>query len=161
MNEKDLGKKLLHLDAVTLGADPDARQQTWNILARDGRRVRFLTLVTIIVWLFAALFVFGGLVGYGLIFPKQAKLMLDLEEGKMTPAQREDIQRTLLMGFQKGTLLIAFSVAVLSLFALCAVLLILASRRATLRQVNASLVEISEQLKQLRSGQTRAEPPSA
>jgi hypothetical protein len=38
----------------------------------------------------------------------------------------------------------------LMLAAVCTVLLILLSRRATLRQVNASLVEISEQLKQLR-----------
>ena len=34
--------------------------------------------------------------------------------------------------------------------ALSTVLLVLASRRATLRQINASLLEISEQLKQLR-----------
>ena len=76
--------------------------------------------------------------------------MHELEEGKLTPAQRDDIQRTLLIGFQKGTLLIAFSVAVMSLTAVFTILLIFASRRATLRQVNASLVEISEQLKQLR-----------
>jgi hypothetical protein len=36
------------------------------------------------------------------------------------------------------------------LAAICTVLLILLSRRATLRQINASLLEISEQLKQLR-----------
>ena len=44
MSEKDLGKALLRLDASTLAAVPDARQQTWNILAHDRRRVRFLTL---------------------------------------------------------------------------------------------------------------------
>jgi hypothetical protein len=46
--------------------------------------------------------------------------------------------------------LISFSVAVLALAALGTVLLIFASRRATLRQVNASLMVIGEQLKQLR-----------
>ena len=49
--------------------------------------------------------------------------------------------------FQLSTLA---AVAVLTLATLCTVLLLFASRRATLRQVNASLVEISEQLKQLR-----------
>jgi hypothetical protein len=156
MSEKDLGKSLLHLDAAALSAVPDARQQTWNILARDRGRVRLLTGITALVWLFAALLVVGGLVGFGMIIPKQEKLMRDLEDGKLTPAQRDDIQRTLLVGFQKGTLLIAFSVAVMSLTVVCTILLILATRRATLRHVNASLVEISEQLKQLRA----TPPPS-
>jgi hypothetical protein len=159
MTEKDLGKKLLDLDAVTLTPVQDARQQTWNILARDRRRVRLWTIASILVWLLAALLVFGGLFGYAIIFPEQAKAILEFQRQKeMTPEQRQDLQFMLLAGFQKGTLLIAFSVAVLALFALCSVFLILASRRATLRQVNASLVEISEQLKQLRGPTT---PPTS
>jgi hypothetical protein len=161
MNEKDLGKNLLHLDAVTLTTVPDARQQTWNILARDRRRVRLWTALTVLAWLLAATLVFGGLFGYAIIFPKQGELMDALQEDLFTPAQREQIQLKLLMGFQKGTLLIAFSVAVLSLFALCTVFLILATRRATLRQVNASLIEISEQLKQLRLSPSPTPPASA
>jgi hypothetical protein len=157
MSEKDLGKALLNLDAATLAVVPNAQQQTWNILARDRGRVRLLTGVTIAAWLVAALLVFGGLVGFGLIFPQQAQLMQDLQAERLTPAERDDIQRTLLVGFQKGTLLIAFSVAVMSVTAVFTILLIFASRRATLRQVNASLVEISEQLKHLRLA---ANPPS-
>lgn len=49
-----------------------------------------------------------------------------------------------------GTLIIAFSVFIATLAAFLTVLLILATRRATLRQVNANLLEISEQLKQMR-----------
>ena len=49
-----------------------------------------------------------------------------------------------------GTLLIAFSVFITTLAAFLTVLLILATRRATLRQVNANLAEICEQLKQMR-----------
>jgi len=169
MSEKDLGKALLNLDAASLAAVPDTRQQTWNILARDRRRVRLLTAVTVCIWLLAALLVFGGLVGFGLIFPQQAKLMNDLQEGKLTAAQRDESQRNLLVGFQKGTLLIAFSVAVLSLTSVLTVLLILASRWATLRQVNAGLVEISEQLKELRlagggsssGGNVQTNPPNS
>ena len=55
-------------------------------------------------------------------------LMLDLDEGKLTPAERENTQRTILVGFFNGTLMIAFSVAVMSLTAIFTVLLIVASR---------------------------------
>ncbi len=150
MSEKDLGKALLNLDAGTLGSVPDTRQQTWSILAHDRRRVRFLTTLTVCVWLLSTILVFGGLIGFGIIMPEQAKLMRELQERNFTPAERDEAQRYLLVGFQKGTLMIAFSVAVLSVTAVFTVLLIVASRRATLRHVNASLVEISEQLKGLR-----------
>jgi hypothetical protein len=59
------------------------------------------------------------------------------------------------LGLMKGTLLIAFSIAALTLAAICTVLLNLTTRRATLRQINASLLEISDQLKELRSSATR------
>lgn len=92
------------------------------------------------------------LVKFGLLFPQAAKLRMDTERGAVTAAQREQIKDDLLLGFQKGTLIIAFSVAVLGLAAFCTVLLNLASRRATLRQINASLVEIAAQLKGSRAG---------
>src|SRR5262249_38335546 len=151
MNDKDLGKKLLDLDAATLSGVPDARQQTWAIVARDRRRVRLLTILALLVCLLAALLVFGGLAGwYAAPFQSAAHMAHEREAGKLAPAQRDDDQRVLLLGLQKGTLLLAFSVAVLAIFSLCAVILIVASRRATLRQVNATLVEIAEQLRQLR-----------
>jgi hypothetical protein len=150
MSEKDLGKALLNVDAGTLASVPDTRQQIWSILAQDRRRVRFLTTLTVCVWLLSAVLVFGGLIGFAIIMPEQVKLMHELQDRKITPSERDEVQRYLLMGFQKGTLMIAFSVAVMSVTAVFTVLLILASRRATLRQVNSSLVEISEQLKQLR-----------
>jgi hypothetical protein len=150
VNEKDLGRALLKLDAAELGGVPDARRLTWQIVERDRRRVALLTAVTVAVWLLAAALVLAGLVGYGFLFPEQAKLVHEIEAGKLTPAQGEQAQRALLVGFQKGTLLIALSLGVLAVAALCTVLLLLASRRATLRQVNASLLEIAEQLKRLR-----------
>ena len=150
MSEKELGKALLRLDALDLAAVPEARQQVWRVLERDRRRVRFLTILTTAIWLLAVALILTVLVNFGLIFPAQAKLVHDIEAGSVTPAQHDEAQRLLLMAFEKGTLVIAFSVTVLAVAAFCTVLLILASRRATLRQVNASLAEISEQLKQLR-----------
>ena len=150
MNEKDLGKALLRLDATQLAGVPDIRQETWKVLERDRRRVRLLTVLTVLTWLLAAALVMMGLVGYGFTFPEQALLIKNIEAGKLTPAERDQAQRLVLVAFQKGTLLIALSVGIMAVAALATVLLILASRRAMLRHINAGLVEIGEQLRHLR-----------
>jgi Flp pilus assembly protein TadB len=49
-----------------------------------------------------------------------------------------------------GLLILAVLIVPLLLAALFTILLVFSSRRATLRQINISLMEISEQLKQLR-----------
>lgn len=150
MSEKEVGDALLRVDAAGLAGVPDAQRQTWAVLERDRQRVRLLTWLAVIVWLSAGLLVFIGLVNFALVFPEQAKLVQDIEAGTLTPAQRDETQRLILISFQKGTLVIAFSVAVMAAAALCTVFLILATRRATVRQLNAGLTEIAEQLRHLR-----------
>ena len=150
MSDKELRNALLSLDAADLAGVADLKQQTWQVLERDRRRVRLLTMLSICIWLFAAALILTGLISFGLVFPQQAKLVQDAEAGNMTAAQRDDVQRMVLMSFQKGTLLIAFSVAVMAVAALFTVLLILMSRRAMLRQMNAGLLEIAEQMKRIR-----------
>jgi hypothetical protein len=150
MSDKELGEALLRLDAADLAGVPDHRQQIWRILERDRLKIRVLTFAVVCDWTLAGLLVLAGLVSYGFTFPQQALLMRQAEEGELTAKDRDQMQRVILMSFQKGTLLIAFSVALMAGAALCTVFLILATRRATLRQVNASLAEISEQLKRLR-----------
>jgi hypothetical protein len=149
MTERELGRALLNVDAGSLLGGPDGRMLTWKVLERDRRRVRWLTGLTVAVWLLAAGLVLTALVGFGLLFPREAKLLRDIEEGKVPPAQQEQALRTHLIGFQKGTLVMTFSVAVLCGAALCTLLLLFFSRRATLRQLNAGLLEVAEQLKRL------------
>lgn len=149
MTEPELRQALLRLDAANLAAFPDARQLTWMVLQRDQRRVRRLAGVTVAAWLLATLLILTVLVNFGLLFPRVAKLRMDVEAGKVTAAERDRIETENALDFHIGTLQIAFSVTVLALAAFCTFLLVLASRRATLRQINASLLEISEQLKQL------------
>lgn len=150
MNERELGRALLNLDGVTLGDTPDVRQQTWRIVERDRRRVRRLTFITIAVWLLAVALILSVLVAFGFIFPREARLFEEMQERKLPTAEREKLWMMELMAFQKGTLLMAFSIAILSWAAFSTVLLVFASRRATLRQINSSLLEVSEQLKQMR-----------
>jgi hypothetical protein len=156
MTQKDLGEALLKLGVTELSGLPDVREQTWTILERDRRRVRQLTLLTVGAWLLSTVLIFTVLVAFGFLFPRVAKLRMDVEQGRVTQAQRDDLRNEHDLGLMKGTLLIAFSVASLTLAALCTVLLNLSTRRATLRQINASLLEISDQLKELRSSAARS-----
>lgn len=160
----DLGRALLNLDSQTLSGLADQREQTWKILERDRRRVWRWTALTIALWSSALLMVFLMLIAYALVFPLQAKLagqdQPDSEAARLepdridirnlTPEQRETAQFKAQIMFQMVTVGVTFSVGILGLAALSTVFLVLSSRKATLRQINASLLEISQQLKELK-----------
>ncbi len=150
MSESEMGKALLKVDALDLAGVPDSRQLTWKILDHDRRLVRRLTVLTLIIWLMAVGMVGFVMIAFGLLFPMQAKLTNEAELRQIGPEQRAAHELVLRQTFQMLTVAIAVSVGILALAALSTVRLIFASRRATLRQVNASLVEISRQLKELR-----------
>jgi len=151
MSERELGRALLGLDAANLAGVPDAQQQTWRVLERDRRRLRTLTAVTLVTWLVAVGLVLTVLIGMGLLLPKHAKLLMDVSAGTVPPAVREAEQAAHTKAAAMLVVAVTGAVGVLAVAALCTVLLVRASRQATLRQVNASLVAISEQLKQLRA----------
>jgi len=156
MGEKELGRALLQLDSEQLAGNPNARQQTWKILERDRRRVWWLTAITITLWAAAIGMVFLMLIAFGLVFPLQAKLRDPAELARLPPEMRQDAQFNAQIAFQMTVVGVTCSVGILAMAALSTILLVLASRRATLRQINASLLEISQQLKEL-----RATPPPA
>ena len=85
--------------------------------------------------------------------PRQDKEVIDIRN--LTPEQLKVAQFKAQIMFQMVTVGVAFSVGLTWLAVLASVMLSRASRRATLRQINASLLEISEQLKELR----KATPP--
>jgi hypothetical protein len=150
MNERELGKALLNLGSPDSADALDAQQMTRRILTRDRRRVVLLTALTLALWLLALVLVATAMIAFGLILPQQVKLNQEVAEKRLTLEERDAIQRVHLMGTQKVLVLIGLGVTILGLAALATVLLVLASRRATLRQINAQLVVISEQLKNLR-----------
>jgi hypothetical protein len=148
MNEKDLGRVLLKLDASNLAGVPDAKQQTWRVLERDRRRVWWVTAMTLVTWLLGVALVLWVLIAAGLLLPRHAQLMQHIQQGKIDAATRDHVAAF----HQKVTIMMAVgtaaSVVILALAALCTLLLIRVSRQATLRQVNANLLAISEQLRQ-------------
>ena len=152
MSEKELGKALLDLDSRKLAGVADPREETWKILERDRRRVWWLTAASVGLWSVAILMVLGMMVAFALIFPLQAKLRDEAQQARvgLTPETAVDAQFKAQMAFQMGVVGVTVSVGLTCLAVLASLLLNIANRRATLRQINASLLEISQQLKELK-----------
>jgi hypothetical protein len=148
MNEKVLGEMLLQLDADSLRETPDPRKSAEPILKRDRRRVWWLTAASIGLWGFATVLVLIVMVVLGLLLPMKAELRH--HANRHTAEEQAQMERTVDEGMSMMLVLTAFSGVISCSAILCTLLLILSSRRATLRQVNASLLEISEQLRRLR-----------
>jgi hypothetical protein len=143
MTEKELGRALLHLD-VAPPAAPDPRQLTRQILERDRRRIRLLAGLATFFWILTAAGVICLCPFYVMMLAPRLRAY---HAGRAQLANDWEAWAT--VGDWAAYWILACIIALL-LAAICTVLLILVSRRATLRQINASLVEISEQLKQLR-----------
>jgi hypothetical protein len=141
MTEKELGRALLDLDAGT--SPPDPRLLTRRILDRDRRRIRLLAGLATLFWTFTALGVVCLCPFYVMIVAPR------LRAYQIGSAQlANDWDDWAMVGEWAAYWGLACVLALL-LAAVCTVLLVLASRRATLRQINASLLTLSEQLKQL------------
>ena len=148
MNDEELGKALIGLDSSAHG-EANAGRLTEAVLRRDRRWVRLLAALTIILWTLAAAGIVVVLTLFLRLAPKQAQYLRDVNRDRVTAADREHLERLHLLILGKAMAMVSVSVAALTLAALGTVALVFASRRATLRQVSASLAEISEQLKRL------------
>jgi hypothetical protein len=152
MSERELGRALLDLDSRQLAGITDPREQTWKILERDRRRVWWLTALSIALWAAAILMVLWMMIAFALIFPLQAKLRDDAQVASLdlSPEMLADAQFKAQIAFQMAVVGVTVAVGVTCLAVLASLLLNIANRRATLRQINASLLEISQQLKELK-----------
>jgi hypothetical protein len=110
-----------------------------------------LTGVTVAAWLLGFGLLAVAVVGYGLALPRLAQIRHEIQEGKVKPAEREDMQFEAQKSMAMLSVGIGWAAVFLGWAVLFTVLLLFASRRATLRQVNASLLEISRQVKELRA----------
>ena len=137
MSDKELARALLNLGSSEL-SPVDAHKQTQAILARDRRRVKILAVVTVILWIGSA----GVL--YWFIF-SWTGLYAEFEQAGGLEGD------PLVAKMFEFLLYLASAIEGLIFALLCTLLLIFFSRRATLRQINANLVEISQQIKELGS----------
>ncbi len=144
MTEKELGRALLNVDVAPPPAAPDPRQLTLKILERDRRRIRWLAVLATLFWILTTAGVVCLLPFYVMVVAPRLRAY---QLGRAHLEQ--DWNDWMMVGNWVACWILACIVSLL-VAAVCTVLLILVSRRATLRQINANLVEISEQLKQLR-----------
>jgi hypothetical protein len=144
MTEKELGRALLNLSMTPESAAPDPRQLTRTILERDRRRIRALAALATLFWVLTT----AGFVCLCPFYVMVVAPRLRAYQGGRANLQNDWNDWATVGDWAAG--LVLACVICLLLAAVCTVLLILLSRRATLRQINASLMEISEQLKQLR-----------
>jgi hypothetical protein len=152
MSDQELGRALLDLDARTLAGATDPRAATMKILDADRRRVWWWSAIALSFWILALLMVLWMMVAMALLMPFEAHLRDPAQVARigLTPEQLEMAKLNAHVISRMITVGVTVSVGILALAAGSTVFLVLASRRATLRQINASLLEISEQLKALR-----------
>jgi hypothetical protein len=145
MTEKEFGKALLTMDTTPKPSDIDPRQLARNIVQRDRRRIRLLATVSAVFWVAAT----GGVVWLATMYFVMVEPRLNayaagraqLETDWQDWARAGDIAARSLLACLAALLLAAISTVVL----------ILLSRHATLRQINASLGELSELMKRDRA----------
>jgi hypothetical protein len=166
MLDKNVGDALLRLD-LTPSTDPPTAQVE-RIIDADRRRVTRWTRIALVLWILAALGAMFICTMGALAFPVIAKLLMEEKQaaaaGKDAPAVKNgdakedtneegplDNPRTPLTVLAKLVamcmVLGTASFMILVFAGLATVLLLLRSRSATLRQINANLLQISEQLK--------------
>jgi hypothetical protein len=168
MSEQELIQALRDLIAKASSDAPDPRLLAREISRRDQHRIRLWAGLSIFFWLIAAAGLILLCVGLDRFviwvrisdyFPIVGPTSTEKQTPNAAPSSNpiphriSDRDRQMLRGTQllhKSIWIIAGSVVSLFLGAFCTVLLVATSRRATLGQINLSLMELSEQLKQLR-----------
>jgi p-aminobenzoyl-glutamate transporter AbgT len=141
MTEKEFGKALLSLDTTPKPSEVDPRQLARNIVQRDRRRIRLLAGIAATFWIAAT----GGVVWLATMYFVIVEPRLNAYAAGRARLET-DWQDWAKAGDMAARSLLVCLVALL-LAAISTVVLILLSRHATLRQINASLSELSELMK--------------
>jgi hypothetical protein len=161
MNEKQLGKMLLERGDATAMTDPVALAR--QIVERDRTRLRWLAACVLILW-FVAVPLAGWAAWYfaaehveDVVRDVQRVLESIVKAGQLelSPGDRirlEDLKESYDRDIYESTFAIAGLTAAFLLAGMLGLRYVHRSRQVTLREINANLLDISEQLKQLRQG---------
>jgi hypothetical protein len=151
---------------------PPPAEVAARAVAREGRRIRWLYWVVVLLWVIVVGAV-GFLIGVldAAMRPK-AEMMFRTQdelrsEAARDPAERDKLERKLWNNTANYSIeasiqmaLLTVAVGVLAFATLGTLVLLHLTRRATLRQIQAGLADISAQLADLRQ-RTAAGPPPA
>ena len=143
MNEKQIGKALLNLESSSLGATRAPSEIAQQIIKRDRLRLRLLAGVSIFFWVLTVAGVIWLIVFYFMfVVPR-------LDAYAAGRLQLDNDWHEWIRAFDAGAEILLMCIITFLLAALGTVMLVLTSRHATLRQINADLANISEQLRRL------------
>lgn len=176
MLDKNVGDALLKLDLAP--PTDSTSSQVEHIIDLDRRRVKRWTRVAVVLWILAALGAFLIFVIGGLTFPVIAKMIKEENQklakvaakadlanpadGKAAPVPLGTLEEPntpflVLAQLIAACMWLGTASFMLLVFAgLATVLLLTRSRTATFRQINANLLQISEQLKRVPSTSSAA-----
>jgi hypothetical protein len=141
MTEGELG------NALVRGEDPiDVQKLTERVLRADRRRLWGVGLVCVAAWMLAVA------IPWGTLLPMIAKVteqqaQINRQTGEGAAGQRE-LADAMTQVIKQGTVLtFVGSMGTMLVASICTVAFIVLTRRATLRQINARLAEISAQIR--------------
>lgn len=135
-----------------------------NAIASQQRRLRWLTALGVMFWVAAVVGCVGVLISYAVFYqPKERQILSDYVQyghlpkhgtnssARLTPDEAMALQFSMTYVVTKGILAVAVAVTVLSCGTLTTLLLVVLNRRVTFKQINASMAQISDQLRQLQA----------
>jgi cytoskeletal protein RodZ len=141
-NERNLSDELIKQNQDFSAASPDVEQ----IVRRQRRYVRYWAIATALLWIIAVAYLLGLLSFYAVFIHPI------IHEYFTTPDVDVNAVKPPLAVALVLLKAVLWWPALLLAAAACTTAFTLASRRATLRQIHASLTEISSQLKELSRG---------
>ncbi len=134
----------LSKDGIVQGGGPMSAAGVEAVIRRERRRVRWWAVATAVLWGLAALYFFGLLLAYlTWLHPVVNEFVTSKE---LDPA---GVMQPRMMVVTKLLIAMLYWPAFLCVAAACTLFFTLASRRATLKQIQVSLADISEQLRRL------------
>jgi hypothetical protein len=133
----------------------DAERVAGEVVRREGRRVRALATLAVSLWVIAFFLIASVFLPAAAKAKKAAQELTQPTAGgqEITARHIVDTLAPLMVGtLAVAGIMMAMALLTAMLASACTVALALTIRRVTLRQVSASLAEISAQLRQARQG---------
>ena len=141
MSDRDLGKALLAQESPV-----NSIAMADRVASRDRRRMWLLGITCVFAWMLAVMLPWSTTLP---VLAKVAEYQAQTSHDSVIPNTGEPVDSATLLRIVKQGTIATFIGSIASMFvaALSTVALVIFSRRATMRQINARLTEIAAELK--------------